>query len=72
MKPKETIVYEGKEVKSFPVLTDGETVWLSIEQMSRLFGRDTSVIGKHVRLALIRLKCDWRIWMLVLMRWKMV
>lgn len=49
MKPKETIVYEGKDIKSFPVLTDGETVWLSIEQMSRLFGRDTSVIGKHVR-----------------------
>jgi hypothetical protein len=26
-----------------------ETVWLSIDQMSELFQRDKSVIGKHVR-----------------------
>ena len=25
------------------------TVWLSIEEMSQLFGRDISVIGKHIR-----------------------
>lgn len=28
---------------------DGETVWLSIDQMAELFQRDRSVIGKHVR-----------------------
>ena len=28
---------------------DGETVWLTQEQMSRLFGRERSVITKHVR-----------------------
>ena len=28
---------------------DGDTVWLSIDQMSQLFQRDRSVIGKHVR-----------------------
>lgn len=28
---------------------DGETVWLSIDQMAKLFQRDRSVIGKHVR-----------------------
>ena len=28
---------------------DGDTVWLSIEQMAELFQRDRSVIGKHVR-----------------------
>ena len=44
----ETVVYEGIEGKSFPVLTDGETVWLSAEQMANLFGQDVSVIGKHV------------------------
>ena len=44
----ETVVYEGIEGKSFPVLTDGETVWLSAEQMANLFGRYVSVIGKHV------------------------
>ena len=28
---------------------DGETGWLAIDQMSELFQRDRSVIGKHVR-----------------------
>ncbi len=28
---------------------DGDTVWLSIDQMAQLFQRDRSVIGKHVR-----------------------
>ena len=28
---------------------DGETVWLSIDQMAELFQRDRSVIGKHIR-----------------------
>lgn len=28
---------------------DGDTVWLSIDQMAELFQRDCSVIGKHVR-----------------------
>ena len=28
---------------------DGDTVWLSVDQMAELFQRDRSVIGKHVR-----------------------
>lgn len=28
---------------------DGDTVWLSIDQMAELFQRDRNVIGKHVR-----------------------
>ena len=28
---------------------DGDTVWLSIDQMAELFQRERSVIGKHVR-----------------------
>ena len=28
---------------------DGDTVWLSLDQMAELFQRDRSVIGKHVR-----------------------
>lgn len=31
------------------VRLEGETVWLSTEQMGRLFQRDRSVIGKHLR-----------------------
>ncbi len=28
---------------------DGDTVWLSLDQMAQLFQRDRSVIGKHIR-----------------------
>ena len=28
---------------------DGDTVWLSIDQMADLFQRDRSVIGKHIK-----------------------
>lgn len=45
----ETIVYEGLNTPSLNVLTDGETVWLSQAQMCQLFGRDQSVIARHVR-----------------------
>lgn len=31
------------------VKLEDETVWLSVEQMAMLFGRDRSVIGKHIR-----------------------
>ena len=48
MNQNESIVYEGASVKSFPVLTDGETVWLTQEQMCRLFGRDQSVVARHI------------------------
>jgi hypothetical protein len=37
-----------KEVK-LEVRLENETVWLSIDEMSQLFGRDISVIGKHIR-----------------------
>ena len=46
---KDMIVYRGASVPSMDVMVDGETVWLSIDQMAELFGRDPSVIGKHVR-----------------------
>ena len=46
---KQIIVYEPNEQMKMEVKTDGETVWLTIDQMSILFGRDKSVIGKHVR-----------------------
>lgn len=46
---KDMIVYRGASVPAMDVMVDGETVWLSIDQMAELFGRDPSVIGKHVR-----------------------
>jgi len=49
-KAKNTIViYETDDDRSMSILTDGETVWSTIEQMAMLFGRNKSVIGKHVR-----------------------
>ena len=45
----EIILYQpDKEVK-LEVRIENETVWLSIDEMSQLFGRDISVIGKHIR-----------------------
>ena len=45
----EIILYQpNKEVK-LEVRLENETVWLSIDEMSQLFGRDISVIGKHIR-----------------------
>ena len=46
---KQIIVYEPTEQVKMEVKTDGETVWLTLDQMAMLFGRDKSVIGKHVR-----------------------
>jgi len=45
----DVVVYRGTSVPAMDVMVDGETVWLSIDQMAALFGRDPSVIGKHVR-----------------------
>ncbi|WP_295152081.1 virulence protein RhuM/Fic/DOC family protein [uncultured Ruminococcus sp.] len=49
MNENEIILYETKdhEVK-LNVNMDGETVWLNRAQMSELFGRDVSVIGRHI------------------------
>ena len=45
------VLYQPNESISLQVKIDGDftTVWLSIDQMAELFGRDRSVIGKHVR-----------------------
>ena len=39
-----------------------ETVWLSLDEMSKLFGRDRSVIGKHVRNVIKEEKFDFQVW----------
>lgn len=45
---KQIIVYEPDEQTKMEVKTDGETVWLTQEQMCRLFGRNQSVIARHI------------------------
>ena len=42
------IVYEADKNHRIEVKTDGDTVWLTQEQMCRLFGRERTVITKHI------------------------
>ncbi|MFC4486329.1 RhuM family protein [Tepidiphilus baoligensis] len=44
----QVIIYDGAEAR-VEVRLDRETVWLTQEQMAALFGRERSVITKHVR-----------------------
>ena len=55
------VVYKPSEGIKMEVKTDGETVWLTIEQMAQLFGRDPSVIGKHIKGAFGEGEVDERI-----------
>ncbi len=43
----EIILFENQNIK-LEVNMQDETVWLSIEQMSKLFDRDRTVITKHI------------------------
>ena len=46
---KKTILFENQDVKLEVNMKD-ETVWLSLEQMSRLFDRDKSVVSRHIKM----------------------
>ena len=45
---KQIVVYKGADDVRLEVQTDGETVWLTQEQMCRLFGRTQPVIARHI------------------------
>lgn len=46
----EVVLYRSPDgTVELDVRLDGETVWLTQEQMGRLFGRERSVITKHIR-----------------------
>ena len=45
---QQIIIYKSSDGSELPVKTDGETVWLTQEQMCRLFGRERTVITKHI------------------------
>ena len=50
---KEVILFESSDGKlALPVQMDGNTVWLSQQQMAELFGKDRTVIGRHIRNAI--------------------
>ena len=46
--PNEIILYNPDETIKIDVRVDEETVWLTLNQMSTLFGRDKSVISRHI------------------------
>jgi len=46
---QQIVIYEPKPDFRMQVKTDGDTVWLSQAQMVELFGRDQSVIARHIR-----------------------
>lgn len=49
MNRNEIIIFESKDhVISLPVRIDSDTVWLTQAQMVDLFGRDQSVISRHI------------------------
>ena len=48
----EIILFEDQEFKLEVNMKD-ETVWLSLDQMSKLFDRDKSVISRHIKNALV-------------------
>ena len=45
---QQIIAYKSPDGSELPVKTDGETVWLTQRQMCQLFGRDRTVITKHI------------------------
>ncbi len=53
METKEMVLFRSNDgVVTLPVPTDGDTVWLSQVQMAELFGKDRTVIGRHIRNAI--------------------
>ena len=44
------VIYQGQDgVPLTEVRFQGDTVWLRQEQLTDLFGRDRTVIGRHIR-----------------------
>ncbi len=65
MKPKtnsEIVLYQAADGKTrLEVQFQGETAWLSLNQMAELFQRDKSVISKHIKNAFDEGELDWTI-----------
>lgn len=45
----EILIYQENEKTSVEVILEGETVWLSLNQLAELFERDKSVISRHLK-----------------------
>lgn len=50
---EKVIIYQTKDGEtSIDVRLEGETVWLTANQMAVLFGRDEKTIRKHIKMLL--------------------
>lgn len=46
----EIVIYESNDgLVRVDVTLDGDTVWLSLDQLAQLFGRDKSTISRHIK-----------------------
>ena len=45
----EIVMYQPDETIRLEVRLGEDTVWLSQQQMAELFGKDRTVIGRHIR-----------------------
>ena len=53
MNKNEIVLFESRDgAVSLPVSVESDTVWLSQAQMAQLFGKDRTVIGRHIRNAI--------------------
>ena len=53
MENDEIVLFESRDgAVSLPVSVSADTVWLSQVQMAQLFGKDRTVIGRHIRNAI--------------------
>ena len=57
----EIVVYQPDDTTRLSVRFDGETVWLSQEQMIELFQRDRSVISRHIANAEVVTSVGYRV-----------
>ena len=58
----ELVLFKSKDGQvSLPVTLERETVWLSQRQMADLFGKDRTVIGRHIRNAIDEGEVDERV-----------
>ena len=62
MMTKEMVLFESSDGKlTLPVQMDGDTVWLSQKQMAELFGKDQSVISRHIKMQFLKERLMFRL-----------
>lgn len=52
------LVYDGQDGPRLDIRYDGDTLWMTQEQIARLFGRDVSVISRHITNILAEAELD--------------